>query len=101
MALLTFLTQVPNVLVALHAGALADRVRKRPLMIYTDLVCAAVLITLPLAAALDSLSLLQLMSVALVQATAGVIHDAAAISYVPKRCPARYSRGRMAHAECQ
>ncbi|RSO07016.1 MFS transporter [Streptomyces sp. WAC 06783] len=82
-ALLTFLTQLPKVLVALHAGALADRHRKRPLMICSDLVSAAVLLTLPLAAAFGVLSLAQLMAVALLQTTAVVVHDAAAISYLP------------------
>ncbi|MGW0538298.1 MFS transporter [Streptomyces sp. NPDC003032] len=82
-ALLTFLAQLPNVLFALHAGALADRRRKRPLMICGDLVCVAVLATLPLSAAFGTLSLYQLMVVAFTQATAAVVHDAAAISYVP------------------
>ncbi|MFE0055398.1 MFS transporter [Streptomyces sp. NPDC059003] len=82
-ALLTFLAQLPNVLFALHAGALADRRRKRPLMIGGDLVCVAVLATLPLSAACGTLSLYQLMGVAFLQATAAVVHDAAAISYLP------------------
>jgi MFS family permease len=82
-ALLTFLAQLPNVLFALHAGALADRRRKRPLMICGDLVCVAALATLPLSAAFGTLSLYQLMVVAFIQATAAVVHDAAAISYVP------------------
>ncbi|MCX5357800.1 MFS transporter [Streptomyces sp. NBC_00124] len=80
---LVFLTQLPSLLVTLHAGALADRHPKRPLMIGGDLVCVVVLLTLPLAAALDRLTFQQLVAVAFVQATAGVVHDAAAIAYLP------------------
>ncbi|MFJ8018741.1 MFS transporter [Streptomyces sp. NPDC096311] len=82
-AALTFLTHLPSLLIALHAGALADRHPKRPLMVGGDLVCLIVLLTLPLAAAVDRLTFAQLMAVAFVQATAGVIHDAAAIAYLP------------------
>ncbi|WP_329020608.1 MFS transporter [Streptomyces sp. NBC_01601] len=52
-------------------------------MIAGDLVSAAALASLPLAAAVGSLSLLQLMVVAAVQGAAGVLHDAAAISLLP------------------
>lgn len=80
---LVFLTQLPCLLFALPAGALADRHPKRPLMIGGDLACVIVLLTLPLAAVFDQLTFPQLMAVAFVQATAGVIHDAAAIAYLP------------------
>lgn len=82
-AALVFLTQLPSLLFALPAGALADRHPKRPLMIGGDLVCLITLLSLPLAAALDALTFQQLMVVALVQASAGVVHDAAAIAYLP------------------
>ncbi|WP_406011627.1 MFS transporter (plasmid) [Streptomyces sp. NBC_00637] len=80
---LVFLSQLPSLLFALHAGALADRHPKRPLMIGGDLVCVLVLLTLPLTAAFDWLTFQQLVAVAFVQATAGVVHDAAAIAYLP------------------
>lgn len=80
---LVFLAQLPSLLFALPAGALADRHPKRPLMIGGDLACVIVLLTLPLAAVLDQLTFPQLMAVAFVQATGGVIHDAAAIAYLP------------------
>ncbi|MFI6277903.1 MFS transporter [Streptomyces sp. NPDC050988] len=80
---LVFLSQLPSLLFALHAGALADRHPKRPLMIGGDLVCVIVLLALPLAAAFDWLTFQQLVAVAFVQATAGVVHDAAAIAYLP------------------
>ncbi|MGW0672594.1 MFS transporter [Streptomyces sp. NPDC002746] len=82
-ALLAFLGQLPPALLALHAGALADRHPKRRQMITGDLASAAALATVPVAAALHALSLEQLMAVAVVQGSAGVLHDAAAISLLP------------------
>ncbi|MGD1220540.1 MFS transporter [Streptomyces krungchingensis] len=82
-ALLTFLGQLPPALLALHAGALADRHSKRQQMITGDLVSAAALATVPVAAALGTLTLTQLMIVAAVQGAASVLHDAAAISLLP------------------
>ncbi|MFF4448232.1 MFS transporter [Streptomyces sp. NPDC001502] len=83
-AWLAFLGQLPPALLALHAGALADRHSKRRQMIIGDLVSAAALATVPLAAAFGVLTLRQLMVVAAVQGAAGVLHDAAAISLLPK-----------------
>ncbi|MFE1875606.1 MFS transporter [Streptomyces sp. NPDC059496] len=82
-AWLAFLGQLPPALLALHAGALADRYSKRRQMITGDLVSAAVLTTVPVAAALGTLTLTQLMIVAVVQGAASVLHDAAAISLLP------------------
>ncbi|MFI6689364.1 MFS transporter [Streptomyces sp. NPDC050485] len=82
-AALAVLAQLPTALFALHAGALGDRLRKRPLMITGDLVCALALATLPVAAALHVLTMGQLMAVVMVDAVAALLHDAAAISYLP------------------
>ncbi|MFD8609686.1 MFS transporter [Streptomyces sp. NPDC059631] len=82
-AWLAFLGQLPPALLALHAGALADRHSKRKQMITGDLVSAAALASVPVAAALERLSLTQLMVVAAVQGAASVLHDAAAISLLP------------------
>ncbi|WND40743.1 MFS transporter (plasmid) [Streptomyces sp. BB1-1-1] len=82
-AWLAFLGLLPPALLALHAGALADRHSKKRQMIIGDLVSAAALTTVPVAAALDVLTLSQLMAVAAVQGAAGVVHDAAAISILP------------------
>ncbi|MFE7352433.1 MFS transporter [Streptomyces sp. NPDC057543] len=82
-AWLTCLGQLPPALLALHAGALADRHSKRKQMITGDLVSAAALASVPVVAALDRLSLPQLMVVAAVQGAAGMLHDAAAISLLP------------------
>ncbi|MGA5556095.1 MFS transporter [Streptomyces lavendulocolor] len=82
-AWLAFWGQLPPALLALHAGALADRHSKRRQMITGDLVSATALATVPVAAALDALTMAQLMVVAAVQGAAGVVHDAAAISLLP------------------
>ncbi|MGW2081240.1 MFS transporter [Streptomyces sp. NPDC001939] len=81
--LLALLGHLPNLLFVLHAGALADRHRKRRLMIAGDVVCCLSLATVPLAAYLGMLGLGQLMAVAFIQSTAAAVHDAAAISYLP------------------
>ncbi|MFI9210305.1 MFS transporter [Streptomyces sp. NPDC053253] len=82
-AWLAFLGQLPPALLALHAGALADRHSKRWQMITSNLVSAVVLATIPVSAVLGTLSLTQLMIVAVVQGAASVLHDAAAISLLP------------------
>ncbi|WP_225827202.1 MFS transporter [Streptomyces naphthomycinicus] len=82
-AWLAFLGQLPPALLALHVGALADRHSKRRQMITGDLVSATVLTTVPVSAALGTLTLTQLMIVAVVQGVASVLHDAAAISLLP------------------
>ncbi|MBT2407936.1 MULTISPECIES: MFS transporter [unclassified Streptomyces] len=82
-AVMTFLGQLPPALLALHAGTLGDLYSKRRQMITGDLISAAALVTVPVAAALDTLTLSHLMAVAAVQGAAGVLHDAAAISLLP------------------
>ncbi|MCX4681134.1 MFS transporter [Streptomyces sp. NBC_01433] len=82
-AWLAFLGQLPAALLALHAGALADRYSKRRQMITGDLVAAAALASVPVAAAMDALTLSQLMAVATVRGAASVVHDASAISLLP------------------
>ena len=79
-AALTVTGQLPPALLALHAGALADRYPKRRQMIISDLVSAGALATVPVAAGLGTLTLAHLMAVAAVLGAAGALHDAAAIS---------------------
>ncbi|MEU3499392.1 MFS transporter [Streptomyces hundungensis] len=82
-AQLSFLGQLPSFLVALPAGALADRTAKRPLMITGDLAAAVILSSVPIAAVLGTLTIGHLYGVVVLLGTAKVIHDAAAISYLP------------------
>lgn len=65
MGVLTALVWAPNLVLALHAGALADRWgRRRRVMIASDLGRAVLLASVPLAAAFGALSMAQLYVVA-------------------------------------
>jgi MFS family permease len=57
MATLVALQYTPPALVSLFAGVLVDRVRRRPLMIATDLLSAALLLLIPLSLSLGWLRL--------------------------------------------
>jgi MFS family permease len=74
---------VPFLLVGLPAGAWVDRLRRRPLMIVCDVGRAVVLGALPLAAALDALSLPLLYVVAFVAGVFTVFFDVSYQSYLP------------------
>ncbi|MGI5457671.1 MFS transporter [Streptomyces sp. CA-249302] len=82
-ALISFASKLPPLLLSLHAGVLADRRRKRPLIITCDLLCAAVLLTLPAAQLLDRITLIHLYAVAFTVAALQVIGSNASISYLP------------------
>jgi MFS family permease len=70
-------------LVGLLAGVWVDRVRRRPLMIATDLGRAFVLSTIPLAALFGVLGLGQLYIVAALAAILTVIFNVASSAYLP------------------
>ncbi|MFE6868829.1 MFS transporter [Kitasatospora sp. NPDC057692] len=84
---LAALGQLPTLLVALPAGALVDRMRKKPVMLACDVGRAVLLASVPLAAALGVLNMAQLFSVAFLSAALGVFFDAAYQSYVPLLVP--------------
>jgi MFS family permease len=69
---------IPNLFFALHAGAWVDRRgRRRQTMIFTDLARAAALVTIPIAYALDELTIQQLYVVAFVVGTMTVFFHVA------------------------
>jgi MFS family permease len=73
MGVLTAVVWAPNLVLALHAGALADRWgRRRRLMIASDLGRALLLASVPLAAALGLLTMAQLYLVAFAAGTLSV-----------------------------
>lgn len=75
-ALLSAATMVPNLFFSVHFGAWADGFpNRRRLMIAADLGRAALLASLPAAAAFDLLSLPQLFAVALLSGTLAVLAD--------------------------
>lgn len=68
---------------ALLAGGFVDRHRRRPLLIGADLLRAAVLIAIPIAAGLGVLTLAQVLAAAALVAAASVVFDIASHSYLP------------------
>jgi MFS family permease len=74
---------LPYLLLTLPAGALVDRVRRRPLMIGCDLWRAAFLVLVPVAAWLGWLSLPLLLVVTLAAGAATVLFDVAYLSVLP------------------
>ncbi|WJY48683.1 MFS transporter [Streptomyces chengbuensis] len=85
--LLTAAETAAFLLIGLPAGALTDRMRKRPLMIRADLVRAAAMASIPAAAVADVLTMVQLYVVALVVGVATVFFDVAHQSYLPQLLP--------------
>ena len=73
----------PFLLIGLPAGVWIDRMRRRPVLIISDLVRAVLLLTVPLAYACDLLTIGQLYVVAFGQGVATVFFDVAYQSYLP------------------
>lgn len=74
---------VPYLVLSLPAGVLADRRRRRPLMIGADLGRAMLLALVPLAAMLDVLSLPLLGTVAVAAGALTVVFDVCYLSVLP------------------
>ncbi|MFE0513694.1 MFS transporter, partial [Streptomyces sp. NPDC058964] len=86
-ARLTALAWTPNLL-AVFLGAWVDRrPGERALMVAADLVRAALLLTLPLAALAGAVTLGQLYAVALLTGLAGVVFGTAYSSFFPRLVP--------------
>jgi MFS family permease len=95
MGYLTAAGLIPNLFFALHAGAWVDRRgRRRQTMIWADLGRAALLLTIPAAAAAGRLTLAQCYAVAFLVGTLSVVfnvcYSALFVSLVPRR---RYVEG--------
>ncbi|MFC7383055.1 MFS transporter [Sphaerisporangium rhizosphaerae] len=92
--LLAALGRAPWLLFGLLAGALADRARRRPLLVAADLVRAAVLAWIPVAAWLGVLTVGQLYAVTFVVGTMTVLSEVAAQSFLPSlAAPAQLADG--------
>lgn len=83
MSLLNTMQMLPAFLVGLFAGALVDRLRRRPLMIGVDIGRALALATIPLAALLGFLHISHLYVVALAVSVLTSFFDLAYQSYLP------------------
>ncbi len=82
-ALLSALSFAPGLLVSLFAGGLVDRRPKRPMLVWSDLFRAAVLLTVPLAAHFGTLTMAQLYVVAGAVGAATTLFGIADNSYLP------------------
>lgn len=88
-ALVRSMDLIAGLAVGLVAGAWVDRLRRRPLMIWTDLGRAVLLATIPLAAIGGWLSLAHLLVVALLTAALTTVFDVADNAYLPTIVPRR------------
>lgn len=73
----------PWLLIGLPAGVWVDRSRCRPLMIWCDVARAALIGSIPVAAAFDALGMAQLFAVAFTTGLATVVFQVAYQAYVP------------------
>jgi MFS family permease len=83
MAYLVVAASTGVLLVGLVAGAWVDRLPRRPVLIWTDIIRAGLLFSIPAAAAAGALRIEQLYVVAFVEACLGTLFDSAYHSYLP------------------
>ena len=83
MGLLTAAGSLPYLLMSLFVGVWVDRLRKRPLLIASDVGRAICLLTIPVAALLDQLSIPLLAIVAFVHGALAMLFDVADTTYLP------------------
>ena len=81
--LLTTIEFLPVVLLSLPAGVWVDRLRRRPILVWSDGVRATSLLSIPIAFALGILTIWQLYLVVLVNGCLTVFFDVAYQSYLP------------------
>jgi hypothetical protein len=82
-SLLTAAAWLPWLLIGLPAGAWIDRLAKRPVMLTCDVVSAALVASVPLAAWLAHLTVAHLLVVAMLTGVASVFFEVAWTSYLP------------------
>jgi MFS family permease len=75
--------QAPFLVFSLFAGVWADRHRRRPILVLADIARAVLLLSVPLAALVDVLSMAQLYIVTFGVGVLSVVFDVAHYAYVP------------------
>jgi MFS family permease len=83
-AVLTGLEFLPFVLPGVPAGVWVDRLRRRPVLVLTDVARGVSLLSIPAAYAFDSLTLPHLYAVALVTGSLTVFFTLAYQAYLPE-----------------
>lgn len=83
LGLLAALARGPGLVVGLFAGSIVDRSRRRRVMIASDLARTALILTVPLAAWLHVLSMMQLYAVAALVGAASVLFEIADHAFLP------------------
>jgi len=83
MGVLTAAGTAPTLLIGLFAGVWVDRLRRRPVLIATDLGRAGLLLTIPLASVLGLLRIELLCAVALLVGAFNVMFDLAHLAFLP------------------
>ncbi|MGE3272493.1 MAG: MFS transporter, partial [Chloroflexota bacterium] len=82
-ALIRMADALPGVVLGLVAGVWVDRLRRRPLMIWSDIGRAVLLAWIPLAAVLGWLGIWQLFFVVMAAGTLTALFEVANRSYLP------------------
>jgi MFS family permease len=82
-ALLGAVEVLPFLLFTLPAGVWVDRLPRRPILVITDLARAAALASIPLAYAVDALTLPHLYVVAFAMGVLSVFFDVSYLAYLP------------------
>ncbi|QFY12367.1 MFS transporter [Nonomuraea phyllanthi] len=94
LGLLSAAQMLAFLLIGLPAGVWVDRSRRRPILIWSDVVRGVALLSVPVAAWLDILTLPHLYAVALVLGVGTVFFDIAHMSFLPAIVPKeRLERG--------
>jgi MFS family permease len=83
MAYLVIAASAGVLVVGLFAGAWVDRLRRRPILVWTDIIRAALLFWIPIAYAVGALRIEQLYAVAFVEACLASLFNSAYPAYVP------------------
>ena len=83
-AILSALSFAPGLIVAFFAGGYIDRNKKRPLLIASDLVRAALILSVPIAAHFSAMSMMQLYLVAAFVGAATSMFQIADNTYLPR-----------------
>jgi MFS family permease len=83
MGLLSAAGAAPVLVIGLFAGVWVDRLRRRPVMVATDVARAVLLLAIPLASALGALTMEILYAVTLLTGGLAVLFDVAFLSFIP------------------